>query len=80
MRRTEGEGEPHLAAIALVTPTLAAPLSFNQVLNTSIVAHLENIPTFQDIGRVIFSFYLLHFTRYFFRILFSPSTSPYFLE
>ena len=50
----EGERGPRLAAIALVTPTLAAspPLfslslsfRFNQVLNTSIVAHLENILT-----------------------------------
>lgn len=45
-----------LAAIVLVTPTLIPSLSlslfFNQVLNTSIVAHLESIPTtFRDIGR-----------------------------
>lgn len=49
MQRGRREG-PHLAAaIALVTPTLAhcpsSPSRFNQVLNTSIVAHLERIPS-----------------------------------
>lgn len=41
---------------------LAVPLSFNQVLNTSIVAHLGSISTFRDTGREIFLLRLFHFT------------------